>query len=137
VGLLLPVASRLRSGDVVYADDRLIIHIRVLPAEVLVIPVRTMEELASIAYELGSLHCPVQFTPTEIIIPADDPMEALLRRRGIRFELEVREFQPMEAVEGMKVGVDSGEGFFQGRAVLSPESGTKGSGKTGLGTARL
>lgn len=108
VGLLLPVASRLRGGEVVCADVKLIIHIRVLPARVLVIAVRTMDESASIAYELGSLHCPVQFTPTEIIIPADDPMEALLRRWGIRFKLDMREFQPMEPVEGLRVEVKGG-----------------------------
>ena len=103
VGLLLPVASHLCQGDVVFVDANLVIYVAVPPTRVLVIRVHTLEESAAVAYEMGSLHCPVEITPEAIIIPADDAMEALLTRRGFPFMNSIRPFQPMEQLPELGV----------------------------------
>ena len=104
VGMLLPVGSRLRQGDVVHVDPSLIVSVVVLPAPVLVIPIESAQQSASIAYELGGLHCPVQFTKTQIVVPAEEPLEAFLIRRAIPFVSQLRVFQPVD-LPGSNVGL--------------------------------
>ena len=83
-------------GDIAHATNALLIQITVVPAEVLVIHCQFAQTLASLAYELGGRHCPLEVADYSIFIPADDPIETMLIRPAITYEKAVREFQPID-----------------------------------------
>jgi urease accessory protein len=103
VGLLLPVGPPMRHGDVLWADERVVIHVSVIEAAVLEIPTPTPRVAAGVAYELGAMHCAVELGEGAIYVAADDAMEAILGRMWIRFGHGVRRFTPHEP--GLRVTV--------------------------------
>lgn len=115
VGLLLPVGSRLRRGDVVYIDGQLVLHVRLVPSRVLVIPFGTSREVAANAYELGCLHGPVQFEESAMIVPYDEPTEARLLRLGIRFVDDFLEFEPDGPT--LEVGIAKAFSVYRGNEI--------------------
>ncbi len=100
VRLLLRLGVVLRDGDVLVDHDQRLLVVSVIPAEVLVVRPRSLEEAALTTLELGNLHVPVEVTDSEILTPADGPPMGMLTKRGVLFTVETRTFQPT-AISGV------------------------------------
>ena len=96
VGLLLPAGHRLQDRDVIYAEPRLLIVVDLLPTDVLVMHPKDARELATTAYLLGDLHCPVQVADGKLIVPAEDALAALLSRLRIESTPARMRFSPID-----------------------------------------
>jgi urease accessory protein len=92
VGLLLPVGTRLRHGDVVHVTPGFLVYVSVIPCNVFVIDTGEPRALVRIAYELGDLHWPIEMARDGLIMPADEMMEGFLGERWISFRRESRRF---------------------------------------------
>jgi urease accessory protein len=76
----------LTHGAFFFADDMVQYVVEQEPEEVIEIPVATMEEAASIAWNLGNLHFGVQILPRSIRISSDPAVRQFLHREGIAHE---------------------------------------------------
>jgi urease accessory protein len=95
VSILLRLKQSLRHGDLLLQPAiGSAIVVNLLPAEVITVRPGNTTEWCSVAYELGNLHVPIEMSSTEILIPRDGAVEALLERLAIPFELNLRRFQP-------------------------------------------
>lgn len=97
VGVLVPLNTRLRHGDVLFVDDAHLIAINHLPCEVLVGRPPTARQMGLVACELGNLHLPVEVADAEIITIPDGPAEAAFRAHEVPFRAETRQFSPLRA----------------------------------------
>lgn len=77
---------RLHDGDVVFADERLVIAVGVLPDDVLVIRPRTIPEAIAVGHALGNRHVPVQQDGDAAIARYAPALEAVLRELGVAVE---------------------------------------------------
>jgi len=71
-----------------------------------VIAASTPRAAAAAAYEVGNLHLPTEIGDGEVIVPADEAVEAMLVRVGHEVRRDVRRFQP-----GWRPGVTVSAGF--------------------------
>ena len=95
LGVLLPLGSRLRNGDVLFDGKSLILIARLTPAHVLVIAGMSPHGLAEVAYELGNQHWPIEIRDDHsLVVPDDDVLRSWLRRRGINGEPKLELFKP-------------------------------------------
>jgi urease accessory protein len=96
VGILLPLGSRLHDGDLLFADQSLLMIARLLPAPLLTVSCHEPRRLAELAYELGGEHRPVQIRDdgSTLLLPDDDFLRAWLCRRGLEFEAAEALFNP-------------------------------------------
>ncbi|UOO82078.1 urease accessory protein UreE [Uruburuella testudinis] len=79
---LLKEGQRLRHGDVVYADSKLLIRIEIEPSEVTVLSPQTLPDMARACYEIGNKHAPLFLDGDELIMPYEPPMFAWLDAAG-------------------------------------------------------
>ncbi len=68
------------AGDVLYMDEKNIILIEVFPDDVIVIEPRNMNEMGTIAHQLGNRHLPAQFEDDKMLVQYDYLVEELLER---------------------------------------------------------
>lgn len=71
IGIRLKEARDLVAGDVLYMDDKNMIVIDVLSDDLLVIKPRTLNEMGTIAHQLGNRHLPAQFEEDEMLVQYD------------------------------------------------------------------
>jgi urease accessory protein len=97
VGILLPLGSRLRDGDLLFADPSLLMIARLLPAPLLAVTCHQPRRLAELAYELGGEHRPIEIRGDgrTLLLPDDDILRAWLCRRGFEFEATEGLFNPL------------------------------------------
>jgi urease accessory protein len=96
LGVLLPLGSRLRDGDVLFVDNSLILIARLTAAQVLVVADLNPHALAELAYELGNQHWPIEIRDDHsLVLPDDDVLRSWLRRRGINGEPKLALFKPI------------------------------------------
>ncbi|NEU31839.1 urease accessory protein UreE [bacterium LRH843] len=86
IGIRLKEPRDLLVGDVLYMDEKNLIVVDVLADDVLVISPRTMNEMGTIAHQLGNRHLPAQFEQDDMIVQYDYLVEELLRDLEIPFE---------------------------------------------------
>lgn len=97
VGVLLPLKTRLRHGDILFVDDARVIAVNHLPCDVLVARPPTARQMGLVASELGNLHLPVDVGDAEITTIPDGPAEAVFRAHAVPFRAENRQFSPLRA----------------------------------------
>ncbi|PIC63937.1 urease accessory protein UreE [Sporosarcina sp. P13] len=90
IGIRLRDARELVAGDVLYMDEKNIILIEVLPDDVIIIEPRTLNEMGTIAHQLGNRHLPAQFEDDKMIVQYDYLVEELLVELGLPFARENR-----------------------------------------------
>jgi len=80
----------LTQGDVLYADESVVILVELLACPVLVIPMGTLVEVASICYETGNRHLPLYIEDGVLLAPLDEPLFRWLVASGFTVRREER-----------------------------------------------
>jgi urease accessory protein len=74
--------QQLGEGDILFADETLLIVVAILPCECLIINPRTKFELASICFEIGNKHLPLFYQDEKLLVAYDAPLFRLLVSSG-------------------------------------------------------
>lgn len=90
IGIRLSESRELNAGDVLYMDEKNIILIEVFPDDVIVIEPRNMNEMGTIAHQLGNRHLPAQFEEDKMLVQYDYLVEELLEELGLPYVREKR-----------------------------------------------
>ncbi|HTX02327.1 MAG TPA: urease accessory protein UreE [Candidatus Acidoferrales bacterium] len=90
VGIRFDDERRLHDGDVLYADDELVIIIGVETDDLFVIRPRDIGQALAIGHALGNRHLPAQFDGDTILVRYDPLVEELLREKSVPFSRETR-----------------------------------------------
>jgi urease accessory protein len=101
IAILQPPGQVLRHGDILSNKQDVQISVEVLSSEVLVAGPMTAHELASLAFELGNLHVPVEISDDEIRAAPDGPIMEVIERLQVRSEIRVCRFQPRFVAPGV------------------------------------
>lgn len=93
---LLKLGVVLKHGDIVWWDSErsACIAVSVDPCPVLVAKPQSLEAAVAIAFELGNLHLPMQFSSGEIISIDDGPVQEVFEAAGTPFTRDIRRFEP-------------------------------------------
>jgi urease accessory protein len=87
----LRTAKSLHDGDVIYADDEVVVCITIAPDDLLVVKPATIAQAIEIAHALGNRHLPIQRTGDTIVLRYDPLVEDLLRERRVDYAREQRQ----------------------------------------------
>lgn len=90
IGIRLKDPRDLVAGDILYMDDKNMIVIDVVADDLLVISPRNLEEMGTIAHQLGNRHLPAQFEDDVMMVQYDYLVEELLKELQIPFKREDR-----------------------------------------------
>ncbi len=90
IGIRLKELRDLKAGDVLYMDDKNMIVVDVLSDDLLVISPRSLNEMGTIAHQLGNRHLPAQFEENDMLVQYDYLVEELLQELQIPFTREER-----------------------------------------------
>ncbi len=90
IGLRFAGSERLRDGDIVYADERIVVAVRVEPDDVLVFRPDTIAAAVRIAHALGNRHLPIHADGNAIVVRFDPLLEALGTECGVAATRERR-----------------------------------------------
>lgn len=88
IGIRLREPKDLVDGDILFMNDKNMIIVQVIPDDLLVIKPRSLNEMGTIAHQLGNRHLPAQFEGDEILVQYDYLVEQLLGEQGILFARE-------------------------------------------------
>jgi urease accessory protein len=83
----LPV---LNDGDVLWMDDDTAIIVRIQPAPAIVLTPATMQDMATICYEIGNKHLPLFLQDADVLVPFEDPLFRWLAAKGYQPRQEQR-----------------------------------------------
>ncbi len=87
LGVRLDGTAPLRDGDVLFADERCVIAVEILPDDVLVVRPRTRGEALVVAHALGNRHVPLRCRRREWAVRyAPATLEALVRELDVPYE---------------------------------------------------
>jgi len=84
LGVLFGDDTRLRDGDVLFADDARVIAVAVLPDDVLVIQPASIGEAAEVGHALGNRHLPIIRDGDALVVGYSDALADLLAKLGVR-----------------------------------------------------
>ncbi|KMY48438.1 urease accessory protein UreE [Peribacillus loiseleuriae] len=90
IGIRLKDPRDLVAGDVLYMDDHNMIIIDVLSDDLLIISPQSLQEMGTIAHQLGNRHLPAQFEENEMLVQYDYLVEDLLKELKIPYRREDR-----------------------------------------------
>ncbi|MED4203719.1 urease accessory protein UreE [Neobacillus mesonae] len=90
IGIRLKEPRDLVAGDVLYMDDKNMIVIDVISDDLLIICPRSLNEMGTIAHQLGNRHLPAQFEGDEMLVQYDYLVEELLQNLQIPYKREDR-----------------------------------------------
>ena len=86
------ISIPIQDGDVLYADDSRVIVAEILPSELTVVHVHTMQEMGRLCFELGNRHLSLSIGENEVSVPYDEPTFAYLAKLGFVPEKKVEKF---------------------------------------------
>ncbi|MDR7080151.1 urease accessory protein [Neobacillus niacini] len=90
IGIRLKDPRDLVAGDVLYMDEKNMIVIDVVADDLLVIIPRSINEMGTIAHQLGNRHLPAQFENDMMMVQYDYLVEELLNELEIPYQREKR-----------------------------------------------
>jgi len=90
LGIRLKNPEDLQAGDVLFMDDENMIVVDVLADDLIVIHPRNMNEMGTIAHQLGNRHLPAQFEGDAMLVQYDYLVEELLQELDIPYKREER-----------------------------------------------
>ena len=80
----------LTDGDILYAGEKELIVVSILPCPVIVINPSSACQLAAVCYEIGNKHLPLFFEKDEVLVPFDMPLFRLLSSQGYAIKQDKR-----------------------------------------------
>jgi urease accessory protein len=86
LGVRLDGTAPLRDGDVLFADERCVIAVEILPDDVLVVRPRTRGEALVVAHALGNRHVPLVAEGESAVVRYAPALEALVRELDVPYE---------------------------------------------------
>jgi urease accessory protein len=90
IGLRFEGSERLRDGDVIFADERLVVAVLVAADDVLVFEPGSIRAAIGIAHTLGNRHLPIQAEGDAIVVRYDPLLEPLGAEHGVSVRREQR-----------------------------------------------
>lgn len=84
VGIRLTRQSdgHLHEGDVLFADGKKVMIVDILPCDLTVVPVHSMQEMGRLCFELGNRHLTLSIEENQVKVPFDAPTFAYLEKLG-------------------------------------------------------
>ncbi len=83
-------APQLTDGDVLWCDDKTAIVVEIKPCEAIVHRPASLQQMASVCYEIGNKHLPLFYSNGELLIPFDAPLHRMLLATGNALTIEMR-----------------------------------------------
>src|SRR3954449_754677 len=90
IGIRLKDPRDLVAGDVLFMDDKNMIVIDVTTDDLLVISPRSLNEMGTIAHQLGNRHLPAQFEENDMLVQYDYLVDEVLQDLQTRLKRERR-----------------------------------------------
>ena len=84
--------EKLKEGDILFEDDTSIIVVSIAPCDLISTPVRTMQEMGRLCFELGNRHLTLAISDDNVRCPYDAPTLAYLQKLGFSSEKEHERF---------------------------------------------
>ena len=94
VGLLLPGETILHNGDLLEADNGLIIAVKAADEELSAAFTTSPLLLLRACYQLGNRHVPIQITESRVSYLHDDELDEMLRKIGLEVVNYTGPFEP-------------------------------------------
>jgi len=93
----LKEAPNLLQDDTLYADEKSLIAVEILPCDVIVIQPASMYEMAAVCYEIGNKHLPLFYENNSLLIPYEAPIFRMLQAAGFVVRKDVQKLlQPLK-----------------------------------------
>ena len=90
LGIMFEDAERIRDGDILIADDDLVIAVQIVPDEVLIAYPVSIAQAVETAHALGNRHVPIIRDGDAILIGYAAALEELLKTIGVKYERVAR-----------------------------------------------
>jgi urease accessory protein len=90
IGLRFDGTERLHDGDVIFADERLVVAVLVAADDVPVMRPATISAAIAIAHALGNRHLPIQTDGEALVVRYEPLLEALAAEHGVSVQREAR-----------------------------------------------
>ena len=87
------VDTPLCEGDILYMDEKRALVLEVLPCELTVIPVDTMQQMGRLCFELGNRHLSLSIEEHQVSVVYDAPTFEYLIKLGFCPEKKTAQFQ--------------------------------------------
>jgi urease accessory protein len=72
----------LAEGDILYADDKFVVVVEILPCDSIGIIATTRAAIAAACYEIGNRHLPLFLDGDELLVPFEEPLYRWLTVNG-------------------------------------------------------
>lgn len=92
--LQLPRGTVLRDGDLLQAEEDVVVRVIARPEPVLTVTADTPLDLLKAAYHLGNRHVPLEITADYLRLSPDPVLREMLEHRGLHVLEEIQPFQP-------------------------------------------
>lgn len=94
VGLFLPRGTVLRDGDLLEAENGLMIRVKAAHEELSTVSTRDPMLLARVCYHLGNRHAPVEIGENRVSYLHDHVLDEMVRGLGVEVSVESGPFTP-------------------------------------------
>lgn len=84
--------GHLHEGDVLFADEQKVIMVDILPCELTVVDVHSMQEMGKLCFELGNRHLSLSIGESRVSVPYDAPTFEYLQKLGFAPRKENEKF---------------------------------------------
>lgn len=109
----LKESPALTQDDVLYAGDDFLIAVDIVLCDAIVIKPATMQEMATLCYEIGNKHLPLFYEDDTLLIPFDKPLFAWLTASGFAVKKEERKLlNPLRTTVAAYAHGDGGSSLF-------------------------
>lgn len=92
--------THLHEGDVLYADEKKVMVVDILPCELTTVEVHTMQEMGRLCFELGNRHLSLSIGEHEVSVPYDEPTFAYLEKLGFAPKKQIAKFTHFTVCHG-------------------------------------
>ena len=87
----------LSEGDILFADDEIIIAVCIQPCDCIVLQPKNTFEMATMCYEIGNKHLPLFYEADQLLVPFEMPLFRLLSAQGFDVQQANRKLlQPLK-----------------------------------------
>lgn len=82
----LKEGQRLNQDDILYADEKVLVAVDILPCDAIQVKPNTMLEMGTVCYEIGNKHLPLFIQDDLVLMPYEEPIFKWLTAKGFNPE---------------------------------------------------